>query len=240
MTGAVPSNADLAVRLHNAKFVTVPSECAVSAAVDRYSWVSGDGRTLHCVVSGSTADSQLTVNFVAVADDGAEGFVTGTASLGATSRRLANRPVSVGVKAETPGFRLLSSPDFTNSDIGDLTGGDANFDPATQTNGINDYYRRALDTVLDDWASKKPDDIVIAGDLVDGHWGVDTDGVQASDRWRANQQRKAAVVRAGDLYYSQWAARMRSHGLNNVHPAIGDHEYGDNWWRSWKRIFLST
>jgi hypothetical protein len=69
VTGAVPSNADLAVRLRNARFVIVPSACMVSAAMDRYSWVSGNGRTLHCVVNGSTADSQVKVDFVAVADD---------------------------------------------------------------------------------------------------------------------------------------------------------------------------
>ena len=34
--------------------------------------------------------------------------------------------------------------------------------------------------VLDDWASKKPDDIVIAGDLVEGHWGADPDGLRCS------------------------------------------------------------
>ena len=241
VTGAVPANADLAVRLRNATFVTVPSECLVSAARERYSWVSGDGRTLHCVVSESTADVPLTVNFVAVADDGAEGFVTGTASLGATSRKLPDRPVTVGAKPETPDFRLLSSPDFTNADIADLTKGGADFDPATDTNGINDYYRRALDTVLDDWASKKPDDIVVAGDLVEAHWGSDPGGVEMFGPVATHEQRKAAVVRAGNLYYSQWAARFRSHGLTTVHPAIGDHEYGDNdWWFRWKRDLIPT
>ena len=240
VTGAVPANADLAVRLRNARFVTVPSDCVVSTAMDRHSWVSGNGRTLHCFVNGSTAESQVTVDFVAVADDGAEDFVTGTASLGATSRRLPDRPVSVGIKPETPEFRLLSAPDFTNSDIADLTRGDADFDPATDTNGINDSYRRALDTVLDDWASKKPDDIAIPGDLVDGHWGVDPGGLQVFGPVATNRQRKAAVVRAGDLYYSQWASRFRSHGLDNVHPAIGDHEHGDNFWPAWKRDLVPT
>ena len=229
----------LAVRLSNARFATIPGECIGSAATVRNSWISGDGRTLHCVARWGVSDA-LSVSFVAVADIGAQGFLTGTASVGETSMELPGRPLPIGVEPLTPGFRLLSAPDFINADIADLARGDADFDPATETNGINGYYRRALDMVLDDWANKSPDDILVAGDLVDGHWGLDRDRLQVFGPVATAEEQKAAVARAGDVYYTQWAARFRAHGLTNVHPAIGDHEYGDNDWPRWKLDFVSA
>lgn len=241
VSGTVSVDTDLAVTLANATFVTIPRACIGSAAKVRNSWVTGDGRTLHCTLPGTTADAPLAVNFSALADDRAEGFVNGRASIGgAASIKLADRPVSVGVKPETREFRLLSSPDFTNADIADLAKGDDDFDPATGTNGINGHYKKSLDTVLSDWAGKKPDDITVAGDLVDGHWGQDVTNVKVFGPVATPQERKRAVTRAGDVYYTQWAARFRAHGLTNVHPAMGDHEYGDNDWPRWKLNLFST
>jgi hypothetical protein len=241
VTGAVAAHTDLAVTLADATFATIPRQCLVSDAKDRLSWVTSDGRTLHCTLPGTTVDAPLEIKFSALADNRADGFVTGTAAIdGAASMRLADRPVSVGVKPETREFRLLSSPDFTNADVADLRRGGANFDPTSETNGINGYYETSLDTVLNDWASKKPDDITVAGDLVDGHWGQDTDNLQVFGPVGTERERRAAVTRAGDVYYAQWAARFRAHGLTRVFPAMGDHEYGDNDWPRWKLNLYST
>jgi hypothetical protein len=240
VSGAVHPDTDLDVSLSSATFVAIPDGCLVSITKVRHSWITADGRTLHCTLRGSNADRRSSVSFVAVADDRSDGFVTGTASIGDSSMRLADRPVTVGVKPETPEFRLLSAPDFLNSDIADLTRGGANFDPTTEGNGTNAYYEKALNTVFDDWASKKPDDITVAGDLVDGHWAQDTDGLKMFGPVATPAQKRAAILRAGAVYYSQWAERFRAHGLDNVHPAMGDHEYGDNNWPRWKLELAST
>jgi len=237
--GDLPPQSTLEMTVDHAAFASVPRGCLASTAAVRRSWISSDGRTLHCVLGAIAADAPRAVAFSMIADHGSGELVTGTATVGGTSIRLAARPITVGVKARVREFRLLSSPDFLNADVADLSQGSDNFDPSHETNGINGYYETALDTVLSDWASKQPDDVTVAGDLVDGHWGVDPDNLSIFGPVQTPEERRAAVRRAGNLYYSQWAARLAEHGLTNIHPAMGDHEYGDDGWPRWK-LNLST
>jgi len=239
--GNIPDYTDLVVTLGNATFAELPDLCQVSIAKIRLSWLTSDARTLHCSLTAADAGSPRNVRFIAVADGDRTGeTISASVAIGDTSLALPERPVTVGVLPEERRMRLLSSPDFTNADIGDLTQGDADFDPATQVNGINDDYRTALDTVLDDWASKNPDVITVAGDLVDGHWGEDADGLEVFGPTSTTAERREAIHRAGSVYYAQWLQRFRDHGLENVHPAMGDHEFGDNNWPRGKLKLAST
>jgi len=239
--GDVPGGSDLVVTLGNATFAALPDPCGISTAKVRQSWITSDGRTLHCALAESDASSPRDVEFTAVADGDETGkSLSASAEIGETSLALPERPVTVGVLPETRRMRLLSSPDFTNADIGDLTQGDADFDPATEVNGINDDYRTALDTVLDDWKSKNPDQVTVAGDLVDGHWGEDTEGLKIFGPTSTTAQRRTAIRRAASVYYAQWKQRLVDHGLDTVHPAMGDHELGDNNWPRRKLKLAST
>ena len=55
-----------------------------------------------------------------------------------------------------------------------------------------------------------------------------------------HEQRKAAVVRAGNLYYSQWAARFRSHGLTTSTRHRRPRVRRQRLVAGWKRDLLST
>jgi hypothetical protein len=133
------------------------------------------------------------------------------------------------VLAEEPqvAYTFVSMPDFLNADIGDTRASTRweRGDP----NSINDSYRLALDVVLDEVQAEAPSSVLVAGDLVEGHWGVDVENTGIFGPTSTFEQKKRAVVRAGDLYYSQWKQRFTERGLT-VFPAVGDHEIGDNPW----------
>lgn len=66
---------------------------------------------------------------------------------------------------------------------------------------------------LDQVESENPDFVLIAGDLVNGHW------------WEGPR----CVEQMGALYYSCWIRRMQEHNLK-YYVAVGDHELGDDPW----------
>jgi hypothetical protein len=121
-------------------------------------------------------------------------------------------------------------PDFLNTDIGDTRArAGAGWDPGDPTS-INESWRRALDVILDEVQAEEPAAVLVAGDLVDGHWGMDVapaTGIFGPVGTR--QEQLAAVTNAGALYFGQWASRFRERGLRAL-PALGDHEIGDNPW----------
>jgi hypothetical protein len=41
---------------------------------------------------------------------------------------------------------------------------------------VNDVYERAVDVILDEVEAEQPDSVLVAGDLVEGRWGLDVDG----------------------------------------------------------------
>ena len=128
-------------------------------------------------------------------------------------------------------YRFLSSPDFLNADIGN-TRKSALFRPG-DPNSTNKRYEQALDTVLDSFAEEyetgAPRDIFVAGDLVNGHWGIDTDDTGLFGPTKTYRQRLRAVERAGALYDGQWLDRFERRGLT-PYAALGDHEIGDDPW----------
>ena len=124
-------------------------------------------------------------------------------------------------------YTFVSSPDSWNADIGDVrsaVGWDAG-----EPNSTNASWREALRTVLARLASHEPRFALVAGDLVNGHWHVDVDGVRTFGSTATVRDRRQAIREAAGTYYPQWRARFRRHGLR-PRPAIGDHELGDNPW----------
>jgi hypothetical protein len=152
---------------------------------------------------------------------------TALASLGLTTANAQETPL-----AAEPLITLVSIPDFINADVGDVRGidrpGYLGWDPG-DPNSTNAYYRATLGVVLDQVASENPDAVLVAGDEVNGHWGVDFDRTGVFGPVDTYEHKLEALRNAGALYYGQWKDRFARRGLR-VYPAVGDHEVGDNPW----------
>jgi hypothetical protein len=229
-----PEETVLTVTLHNARFTALPRACEPSTIVRRKSRLIESNAVLLCTLPES--GSARTVRFTAVAA-GAQGD-----EMGGTIRNQAD-----GAEAElppleieeapaslSPRLRLVSSPDFLNADVGDLAKGPGFWTRKRSANSINDNYRRTLNGVLGDWEATRADGVLVAGDLVEGHWG--TDDLHSGNFGPVGTltEQLAALDRAAGTYYPQYLRRFRQHGLS-VYPAPGDHEYGDNPWPAAKR-----
>src|SRR4030042_6448437 len=94
-------------------------------------------------------------------------------------------------------LRCVSFPDFFNFDIPRPWPG----------------YDTAVNYFLDLVSAENPDFILVAGDLVNGHW------------WDS----PSCAEHMGSLYYPAWVSRMHDHGLK-FYTAVGDHELGDDPW----------
>ena len=102
-----------------------------------------------------------------------------------------------GVKTDDPPWVFVSSPDFFNFDI-------AYPQPK---------WEAAIDWFLKQVRKENPDFVLVAGDLVNGHWYDN----------RQELEHLAAV------YYGNWVHRMQDYGLT-YYAAVGDHELGDAPW----------
>jgi hypothetical protein len=100
-------------------------------------------------------------------------------------------------------WRFVSMPDFLNVD----------------TDYPQPGWEDALSYVLESVKAEEPDFLLVAGDLVMGHWHGQKDrpGIAGIEHFAAH-------------YYSAWKARLQAHDLK-CYAAIGDHEIGDNPWR---------
>lgn len=123
----------------------------------------------------------------------------------------------------TKPWRFVSIPDFLNADIGDVS------HLTSLVNSTNGSHEAAINTVLDAIAAERPDFVLVAGDLVNGHWYADASGVQVFGPVGTLEEKRAAVAIAADVYYGQWKERFASRGLT-VYAAVGDHDIGDNNW----------
>jgi hypothetical protein len=131
-------------------------------------------------------------------------------------------------------YRFISTPDFLNQDVADLTadGRKQFIDPASGevANSTNQEYDDALDHVMSEMASHDTDDVLVAGDLVEGRWGRDDSHTGVFGPVRTEAQRMRAWRRAAEVYYPAWRERFADHGLT-TYTALGDHEIGDDPWR---------
>ncbi len=157
-----------------------------------------------------------------------EGFTEGEA-------RCCGPAVPTEPTSEKPYYRFVSHPDFLNADVGDLDRLDTWYGERRRRRGEtynswNQSYADALDVVLGAIKAEQPDDILVAGDLVKGHWGVDSDEVGIFGRVDTAKRFANAVGRAGKFYYREWKRLFSSRGLPKPHVTVGDHEIGDNNW----------
>lgn len=98
-------------------------------------------------------------------------------------------------------WTFVSFPDFFNFDVPD---------PAPKWDEAVDWY-------LDQVKAEHPEFVLVAGDLVNGHW------------WDGPRQ----IEHLANVYYGGWVRRMGRHDLK-FYTAIGDHELGDDDWPSEK------
>lgn len=84
-------------------------------------------------------------------------------------------------------------------------------------------WENALSYILESIKQEDPDFLVVPGDLVMGHW----DDPEWNDR--------DTIDKYANRYYSAWKNRMKDHGIK-FYTSIGDHEIGDNAWRTTKKI----
>jgi 3',5'-cyclic AMP phosphodiesterase CpdA len=145
---------------------------------------------------------------------------------------LASPSAVAGARASvgSPLFTFVSMPDFMNGDVADLSvlptwdGG---------LNSVNQSWQTAIDTCLGAVAAHEPDAVFVAGDLVEGHWNIDSDGrqlfgpVSQGIDPESIAQCQSAIDVAGDLHYSTYADLFASRGLI-LYPALGDHEILDD------------
>ena len=123
-------------------------------------------------------------------------------------------------------WRIVSVPDFLNADIADISplptydGG---------ANSTNNWHETAINYVLDQIAGEKPDFVLVAGDLVNGHWYEDSDNRAIFGPCTDVDSKRVSVQNAGDFYYARWRQRFDERGLT-FHAAVGDHDIGDNPW----------
>ena len=129
---------------------------------------------------------------------------------------------------EVPSYVFASAPDLLNDDVADLRVSPYWRDG--MPNGTNRSYESSLDVFLSDIRERGARDVLVAGDLVRGHWGIDQwdDGVFGPVA--TDVQRRAALRLAADIYYPAWTQRFVRNGLR-AFPAVGDHDIGDNPWR---------
>lgn len=100
-------------------------------------------------------------------------------------------------QADTEAWTFCSIPDFLNFDI----------------EYPQEGWEDALGFILGSMKKENPAFVMVAGDLVMGHWGPG----------------KADVEKWADKYYPPWVKRWADHELK-VYAALGDHEIGDNPW----------
>jgi hypothetical protein len=130
------------------------------------------------------------------------------------------------VDAET-NYKFVSMPDYWNADVGDVSG--SPFYSAGMPNSINASYQATDDYILSTARAEGATDMLVAGDFVEGHWGIDTDKTGVFGPVTTTAQKRAAVKLAGDTYYPQVMDRFTRNGFT-LYPALGDHEIGDNDW----------
>ena len=103
-------------------------------------------------------------------------------------------------------WTIVSIPDFLNVDC--------------------DYPQKgwedALSYILNSIKSENPEFLLVAGDLVMGHWD--------SKLWNDAD----TIKKYSRRYYSNWINRMNDHNLK-FYTSLGDHDIGDDAWRDAKK-----
>lgn len=120
-------------------------------------------------------------------------------------------------------WTFVSFPDFLNSDIGDVSS------LTKLVNSTNAAHEAALETIMNALEGEHPEFVLVAGDLVNGHWYMDASNVQVFGPVDTLAHKVQAVQLGAATYYPIWKARFAARGLP-FYPAVGDHDIGDNPW----------
>ena len=131
-------------------------------------------------------------------------------------------------------WTFVSMPDFTNADIGDVSGALTGVPEASGwdggQNGTTAELEDSFGGLLDAMASEAADLALIAGDSLEGEWFKDAAGRQIVGPVGNDANRELAWVEGSFYFYghlvNEW---FLSRGMEPI-VAIGDHEYGDNDW----------
>lgn len=107
--------------------------------------------------------------------------------------------------ADRNSFTVVSFPDFFNFDVPE---------PWPQWDASVNWF-------LEQVAIENPEFVLVAGDLVNGHW------------WDSPK----CIEQMGTLYYNSWKRRLESHNLT-YYVAVGDHELGDDPWPAEKLVLV--
>ncbi|MGZ6802126.1 MAG: hypothetical protein ACXVFU_03685 [Nocardioidaceae bacterium] len=83
--------------------------------------------------------------------------------------------------------------------------------------------------MLDGVAATGVRDVLVPGDMVDGHWARDTAGTGIFGPLGTTAAKVASVRLAARTYLGAYRKELRSRGLR-VFEAVGDHDLGDNPW----------
>lgn len=125
---------------------------------------------------------------------------------------------------------FVSTADLFNGDVGDLStlptwdGG---------ANSVNASWEAAIDKAMAAIARHRPDAVLVAGDMVEGRWNLDTTGRGlfgrvAQDTSPASLAAcRRAITTAGGVYYGHYRQMFARRGLT-LYPALGDHELLDD------------
>ncbi|MGC1951026.1 MAG: hypothetical protein WA970_00265 [Gammaproteobacteria bacterium] len=132
-------------------------------------------------------------------------------------------------------WKFVSTPDFLNVDVGDLTKYDQNY---SGPNSFSNDWSNAVHTFLEGLAAEHPDFVAVAGDLVMARWFLDgTFRGMFGPKLGENGYNKRTLAieeqrieNAANFYFSELKGFFYQHGLI-PYVAIGDHELGDDY--SW-------
>lgn len=127
---------------------------------------------------------------------------------------------------ESGEWKFVSIPDLINYDVGSIKNLPA-YDGGADSSSPE--YEALLGYVLDSIRAENPDFVLVAGDLVMGHWDRDWDNRKIFGPVGTGLEKSAAIWAAGNHYYGLWKERFSIRGLE-FHVALGDHEIGDNDW----------
>lgn len=153
--------------------------------------------------------------------------------LATASSTLSSAQASTRIPAPEPhpragaDYTFVAAPDFLNQDVGDVTTRPG-WDPG-EPNSWTQRLQTSIDVFLDEIKAQRPSSVLVAGDLVEGHWFSDIDHTGIFGPSRTPAQKSHMLRNAGNFYEDVWAQRFADRDLV-VHAAVGDHDIGDNPW----------
>lgn len=221
-------------------FATDPNLTAATGNSGQYS-VSFAGDVVSITHVGGTYDEAPVFDLkadVAVTQLVLQAAPTGGGAQGIGFHQLVYK---VAPSSTPSSWTFVSSPDFFNSDIGDLSGcADTNLVncshglPAAAgwpsvskgRNSLTPAMDAAYDALVAQMASYNPECFVVAGDLINGRWFNNT----TINMFAPGGTRAEAIFAGAEIYYGWMQHLFERNGICKIVAAIGDHDVGDNDW----------